>query len=74
MTRKLLIVNMSNWADEAFEVEGNDPTTVLRPGEFAIFNPYDGKTVNVNSVKVGEANGYEPPRFPAKAIVDSQED
>ena len=148
MTRKLVIVNMSNWADEAYRVLTQDGVSdeqakMLAPGEYAIVNTAhsaatsgrlqgtgmpelrikessvgfwrwdevdrDGKSIAnggtryrteaaakaayeeakqvraeiggnrsdglmIYPEKVGEANGYEPPMFPAKAIFDSQEE
>ena len=71
MTRKLVIVNMSNWADEAFEIvtEHDAPTKMLMPGEHVIINPTDKQDVVIWARKVGEANGYEPPPFPAKCHI-----
>ena len=40
MTRKLVVVNMSNYGDEAFEIEDIENRTVtktpIRPGEYAV--------------------------------------
>ena len=71
MTRKLVIVNMSNWADEAYQVEIRGEKSIILPGSFQIVNDYTG--IDVTSVKVGQANGYEPPVFPQEAIDHSQE-
>ena len=74
MTRKLVLVNMSNWADEAYEVtDGSAPATVLKPGEFLIVAHSETDVIAGVPIKVGQPNGYEPPRFPQQAIVYSEE-
>lgn len=76
MTRKLVIINMSNWADEAFHiVRPNEwsPDEYLRPGEYTIINPGDTEVLTIASDKIGKPNGYEPPAFPLKAVSMSEE-
>ena len=78
MTRKLVVVNMSNWADESYKVwlPGGSPegqTKMLAPGEYTVLNTTDSEGLTIHPEKAGEANGYEPPRFPSKAISDSEE-
>ena len=79
MTRKLVIVNMSTWADEAYKVlsPGGSPegrSLMLSPGEYAVLSTTESEGLTVHQEKVGLAIGYEPPTFPAKAISDSQEE
>ena len=65
MTRKLVLVNMSNWADEAYDVGTirDGTATILRPGEYVVVNaPH---TVIAEPKQVGAANGYQPPEFPS---------
>ena len=78
MTRKLVVVNMSNWADEAYKVwlPGGGPdgqTKVLRPGEYAILNTTESEGLTIHPEIVGESNGYEPPEFPMKVVELTQE-
>ena len=79
MTRKLVIINMSNWADESFSVGYTEGGTKqnIQPGEYVVLNPYDSPNkssdVLVEPIKIGEANGYEPPAFP-KDVIDLVEE
>ena len=74
MTRKLVLVNMSNWANEHFEVESpNEDKITIKPGGYCIVNPYDLQEVHITAVTIGEADGYKPPRFPREVADHSQE-
>ena len=74
MTAKAVIINMSNWANEYLKVEwANLEPKVLAPGEFTIMNPHGNDLLRITLVEQGEANGYEPPAFPARAISLSEE-
>ena len=69
MTRKLLVVNMSNWGDEHYLISGgDDKPREIAPGEWASLYVSDNQTITVGSIKVGEPNGYQPPAFPMDAI------
>ena len=70
MTRKLVVVNMSNYGDEAFEIEDIENRTVtktpIRPGEYAVCTGLNNLYINV--VRLGQSRGYAPPVFPRKVI------
>ena len=73
MTRKLVIVNMSNRADEAYELtDGRGKPEMLRPGEYQILHEYIN-VIGVAPITDGTSDGYEPPEFPSDAIRYSQE-
>ena len=67
MTRKLISINMSNWSDEAYVIDGE----IVMPGEYIITN--HGNAVVATPVLKGEPNGYEPPAFPIDLIDLHQE-
>ena len=78
MTRKLVVVNMSNWADEAYKIwmpggTYDGKTRMISPGEYVVLNTTDSEGLTIHPEKVGESNGYEPPVFPSQAISDSVE-
>ena len=67
MTRKLLVINMSNWANEAYSIVENEETQkVLQPGEFYI--DHGENDIQCRPIKRGRANGYEPPDFPREVV------
>ena len=57
MTRKLVVVNMSNWADESYKVwlPGGSPeghTEVLAPGDYTVINTTDSEGLTIHPEKV----------------------
>ena len=68
MTRKLLVVNMSNWGDEHYLISGgDDKPREIAPGEWASLYVSDNQTITVGSIKVGE-----PEWIPAASIPDGR--
>ena len=74
MTRRLVMVNMSNYEDEDYRlVVGQDPmeevTVVLAPGEYVEMSHHTDKTGRVN-VMAAEVTNLDEPHQYTEPIVD----
>lgn len=65
MTRRLVLVNMSNWPNEEYEIDLEGKTATLAPGETLDLGAFvDEKQVMVTPTDNPEADKeYSPPRI-----------
>ena len=70
MTRRLAIVNLSNWENEDFVITQGDDTKTLAPGEHANLNAYpvETKTITITPVENPEAEAKYTD--PAASLID----